>query len=413
MATMAPVPAAQLRNVYIKDRLFVHRKTGLPIVMSGPNVVVKGSPWIPSVSGNGICDDHRYGTCYTFNQHDVDHLKSRGWNAIRLGVIWAGAQPRDEPVLDPAFLQRLHAILNLTDRNDIHVILDNHGDQIASANCGNGAPMWFSQKAAPFLIGKPLESSFPFDILDLTNVQKAPGYWHCGNNKEKWAQHAGDPDYNVKNECCRAMNGPNPSGLGYSSLAQATMTHMLKPGSGRDDFVRYWRLIAEAVRDHPSAIAAELMNEPPSIERQLMFDTWRACQEAINQVIPDMSVSIMDVEENGVVPAWVGVLPLPLIGINKATDAWIKNSTTLMYTWHYGNVPEVIIEVESVSLAWNLPTMGTELGCEHMAAAKKAFISHLYWHYSSYCDNRGFGKCILGSSDGGSSKCSPGNVLLV
>lgn len=58
------------------------------------------------------------------------------------------------------------------------------------------------------------------------------------------------------------------------------MDHIVKDGAGREDFVRYWRLMAEvgvrwplrltpssspslgnqAVRDHPSAFAAELMN---------------------------------------------------------------------------------------------------------------------------------------------------------
>lgn len=43
----------------------------------------------------------------------------------------------------------------------IHVMLDNHGDMTGSANCGNGAPMWFQQKAAADLIGKPLTTDFP------------------------------------------------------------------------------------------------------------------------------------------------------------------------------------------------------------------------------------------------------------
>jgi hypothetical protein len=42
-------------------------------------------------------------------------------NAIA-GVVWAGAQPRDENALDPEFLRRLDAILNLTDANGIAVL---------------------------------------------------------------------------------------------------------------------------------------------------------------------------------------------------------------------------------------------------------------------------------------------------
>jgi len=54
----------------------------------------------------------------------------------------------------------------------------------------------------------------------------------------------------------------------------------LQPGEGRDYFVRFWTLIANEVKDHPSAFAAELMNEPMTIRRKWMFDTWRACAEA-------------------------------------------------------------------------------------------------------------------------------------
>ena len=69
-----------------------------------------------------------------------------GWNTIRLGVVWAGAQPTEGDALDADFLKRLHDILDLTDRTDIHVVLDNHGDMVGSAGCGNGVPMWFQQK---------------------------------------------------------------------------------------------------------------------------------------------------------------------------------------------------------------------------------------------------------------------------
>lgn len=109
---------------------WVRNDDGSAYVMSGPNVVVKASPYLPAVEGNTICNDvvndecTATGTCvscYTFNQADVDHIKSLGWNSIRLGVVWAGAQPTDSDELDADFLERLHAVLNLTDANDIQV----------------------------------------------------------------------------------------------------------------------------------------------------------------------------------------------------------------------------------------------------------------------------------------------------
>ena len=67
------------------------------------------------------------------NQADIDHMRDMGWNTIRLGVVWAGAQPRDEDALDSDFLELLHDVLDLTDANEVHVLLDNHGDMVGSA----------------------------------------------------------------------------------------------------------------------------------------------------------------------------------------------------------------------------------------------------------------------------------------
>jgi len=116
----------QPRAVVVSGQSFVLQDSKEEVVLSGPNVVVKGPPYLPSVDGDSYCNDTvddactATGTCTsceTFNEADIAHLKSRGWNAIRLGVVWAGAQPRDEDSLDADFLTRLHAILDLCDKN--------------------------------------------------------------------------------------------------------------------------------------------------------------------------------------------------------------------------------------------------------------------------------------------------------
>jgi len=414
------------RNVRIDGQQFVLAVTNTPIVLGGPNVVVKGPPYMPSVSGDKICSDivdsecGKTGSCtscYTFNQADVDHIKSLGWNFIRLGVVWAGAQPRDGNSLDPDFLQRLHAVLNLTDANGIHVMLDNHGDMVGSAGCGNGVPMWLQKKAAPELIGKPLYTALPYSLVSSISVTKVNGFDYCGHDSSKWAAHAGDPNYNLLNECCQAMNSGNPGGLGFTTISQKTMDYILAPGPGRDSFVRFWKLMAEAVKSHPSAFAAELMNEPISIRRTYMFDTWRACAEAINKVIPDMSVSICDVGEGSVFPAWVSTLTGGAELISKQTIEWIKASNNVFYAWHYGNEPQNVKNMQAISKEWKVPSFATETGCDQFNAAAAANISHSYWHYSSYCNtgpsfgNRRapantFGACILGWASGDSSKCA-------
>ena len=136
VASSQALPSPIARNVKIDGRQFVLAASNVSIVMAGPNVVVKGPPYLPEVSGDTICNDvtddvcgatGNCTTCTTFNQADVDHIKALGWNSIRLGVVWAGAQPRDKDELDPEFLARLHDVLDLTDANELHVVLDNHG----------------------------------------------------------------------------------------------------------------------------------------------------------------------------------------------------------------------------------------------------------------------------------------------
>jgi hypothetical protein len=212
------------------------------------------------------------------------------------------------------------------------------------------------------------------------------------------------------------MNSGNPGGLGFTTISQKTMNYILEPGEGRDYFVRYWRLIAETVVDHPSAFAAELMNEPMSIRRKWMFDTWRDCAVAIHQVIPDMSVSIADVGEGTVFPGWITQYTGGFEDISSDTEKYIKNENRLFYAWHYGTMPKGMNNMLEISQKWNIPIFGTETGCDQFNYAKSVNISHSYWHYSCYCNtgpwfgNRKvpedtFGGCLLGWDNGDSSKC--------
>ena len=93
-------------------------------------------------------------------------------------------------------MRRLDAVLNLTDKNGLHVMLDNHGDMVGSLGCGNGVPAWFQKKApgVEALIGKPLETHLPYSLVSSLNVKNVGGYDHCGQNETMWAQHAGDPE---------------------------------------------------------------------------------------------------------------------------------------------------------------------------------------------------------------------------
>ena len=64
---------------------------------------VDDSPTCQDIVNDACTAAGNCSSCTTFTAHDVANLRARGWNAIRLGVVWAGAQPRDEDALDPAF----------------------------------------------------------------------------------------------------------------------------------------------------------------------------------------------------------------------------------------------------------------------------------------------------------------------
>lgn len=255
---------------------------------------------------------------------------------------------------------------------------------VSTANCGNGTPMWFAQEAAPELIGKPLETGFPYNLVSTLSIQQLDGYSSCANNATKWAEHTGDPNYNLLNECCKAINAKrsngNPPAIGFTTLAQRTMDYALRPGTGRDKFVRFWRLVAQAVAAHPSVYACELMNEPMSVHRGWAFDTWRAAAEAINAVVPDMAVAFADLGESalgaGAIPKWLFALLPDGIDVSEGTVEYIKRSTTAFYAWHeHGVTADNLQRVARLARDWNVPSFSTEMySCKMWQAAKAANV---------------------------------------
>ena len=52
----------------------------------------------------------------------------------------------------------------------------------------------------------------------------------------KWAQFAGDPNYNLLNECCLAINSGNPQQTGFTTISQQTMDYMIEDEGELDSF---------------------------------------------------------------------------------------------------------------------------------------------------------------------------------
>jgi hypothetical protein len=361
--------------------------SGGKVVLIGPNVVMKGPPWIPSVacSGNGHdgecfnCTHFDDTSCQTFTPADITHIRSFGYNFVRLGVIWAGGQPTPDPKLAADFEKRLHAFLDLSDEHGINVLLDIHQDAVGTAVCGEGVPQWFSKLATPDEIGKPLKPSGTFTQKDGS----------CGANDTKtWAEYAGDADYNIKNRCCRVLNsGASWGALGGSSQAQDTMEYLLST-RGRPHYARYAGLLAAAVKGHPSVVGIELMNEPPTINRRGLFTLWEECYRAIRAVYPTLAVGIMDPSQ--------AALGLGDLELTLATIEWLKEATHLFYAFHWYGFPTpvgaAVENAQNFGRRHKMPALLTEFGgyggsygCDTQGNASVAGVGSAYWHYNDYC----------------------------
>jgi hypothetical protein len=363
---------------------FVDATSGAKIVLIGPNVVMKGPPWIPSVACSGPsgacfnCSHFKDTSCKSFTSADIAHIKSLSYNFIRLGVVWAGGQPTSEPKLGADFEKRLHAFLNLCDEHDISVLLDIHQDAVGTAVCGDGIPQWFSKLATPDEIGRPLRG--------IDTLQKDGS---CGtNDTESWAKFAGDPDYNIKNRCCRVLNAGNDWGaMSGSQQAQATMAYLLS-ARGRPHYARYTALLAAAAKSHPSVVGLELMNEPPTINRMGLFTLWEQCYRAIRAVYPLLAVGVMDPSQ--------AALGLGDLDLTPATIKWLKEASHLFYAFHWYGTPKpvgsAVRNAQRFGRRHSMPCLLTEFGgyggsygCNTQGNASAAGVGSAYWHYDDYC----------------------------
>mmetsp|Transcript_4606 Transcript_4606/g.8785 ORF Transcript_4606/g.8785 Transcript_4606/m.8785 type:complete len:348 (-) Transcript_4606:20-1063(-) len=338
-------------------------------------------------------------------------VEDQGWNFVRLGVVWAGAQPQDSDTLDPDWVDRLHKFLDLADSHKIHVLLDIHQDVVGTATCGEGVPMWFSQLAAPDSIGKP-----PHPLPGTAHLWPEQDDGLCGfDDDENWGMFAGQPDYNIKNPCCIRFNGGGTSWarLGFTWSAQETMNFLFRKPEGRAKYVRYVRLLAEAVKGKPAAFGIETFNEPPSIDRPDMYETWREIYEAVQEVLPGMAVSVQDTGQ--------AALGIRQLGLWPSQMKWLRESEFLFYAFHLYALPKDpekgIKNVAWFRDKWNMPALMTEFSsCDAKIPAAAQGIGWSFWEHSGFCDTPvrqgetekicpeegcNFGACITGT--GGNS----------
>ncbi len=173
---------------------------GRVVIMHGLNQVYKIAPYTPSADG--------------FGDDDAAFLAANGFNAVRVGVIWAGVEP--EPgVIDYNYLASVEQTVQTLARHGIVSILDMHQDLYGTPFGGEGAPDWAVQTG-----GLP-NQNFGFPATYFLSPAE---------------NHAWDAFWS---------NAKAPDGVGLEN-----------------HYAQMWQAVAGYFGDNPNVTGYEIMNEP-------------------------------------------------------------------------------------------------------------------------------------------------------
>lgn len=90
-------------------------------VFHGVNVVVKGPPWLPSTG--------KFDINTSLGADDFAFLHQHGVTVIRLGIMWAGAEP-ERGVYNMTYLQAAKDMATQASQYGIYTLLDMHQDVV-------------------------------------------------------------------------------------------------------------------------------------------------------------------------------------------------------------------------------------------------------------------------------------------
>ncbi|MDQ2627469.1 MAG: cellulase family glycosylhydrolase, partial [Actinomycetota bacterium] len=105
---------------------------GRVLILHGVNEVNKGAPFTPEANH--------------FDEQHAAYLAANGVNAVRVGVIWAGVEPKPG-VIDYDYLASIKATVDMLAKHGIVSVIDMHQDLYSDTitGIGDGAPEWAVQ----------------------------------------------------------------------------------------------------------------------------------------------------------------------------------------------------------------------------------------------------------------------------
>ncbi len=198
---LAPAAAAAPIGPIGQSGRWMTDSKGRVVILHGVNMVYKRKPYTPSTSGFGV-DDARF-------------LAHEGLNNVRLGVIYAGVEPRPGQY-DDGYLANIASTVRTLADNGVFTMLDFHQDLYNERFQGEGFPDWAVQDDG--LPAQP-QTGFPGNYIAQPALNRA-------------FQHFWD-------------NDAGPGGVGL-----------------QDRYAAAWRHVAERFRSQPALLGYDLFNEP-------------------------------------------------------------------------------------------------------------------------------------------------------
>ncbi|HET9875119.1 MAG TPA: cellulase family glycosylhydrolase, partial [Mycobacterium sp.] len=173
---------------------------GKVVILHGLNQVYKVPPYEPSADG--------------FGADDAAFLAANGFNAVRVGVIWAAVEPQPG-VFNEAYLQSVEQTVQTLADHHIVSILDFHQDLYNELFQGEGAPDWAVQTG-----GLPNPAiGFPYNyFLNPAENHAWDAFW---------------------------SNANAPDGVGLEN-----------------NYALAWEHVADYFKGNPDVAGYEIMNEP-------------------------------------------------------------------------------------------------------------------------------------------------------
>lgn len=173
---------------------------------------------------NLVCKEKHQGYVAPCGEELFAWFEGQGYNALRLGLIWDGVEPRPGHY-DDDYLARIGEQIQWAERHGMWVFLDMHQD-LYGRQFADGAPDW-----ATLTDGLPHVEGGVWSDAYLGSPAVSRAFDHF------W------------------KNDPAPDGIGL-----------------QDHYAQMWRHVAEFYRDYKNVIGYDLMNEPyPGSAGQAVF----------------------------------------------------------------------------------------------------------------------------------------------